>query len=696
MSSRAIQALRGRAGALPEIPPTVSEDGDESSEEENDEVTVSKRKPAFAFMLEDEDEDDEEESSDDESLPRSGKSGDAGAGPDEGEDDGPEKEKEAKKKLPAGAKREEAEKAEEEVEEEEDLDALLDEFREKDDNINSEDDADDQPDHACGGNNQRPSCPFDILLDNLDARDLDYEYSMRTSLLNDATGGEAPSSSAKRTRKAPLFGAARDGWIRPPRLVGGGLGMTTYDRDPRLLPWPYNTDVTTTSLSLSQWCTFVHSDSYQRDCNDYATVIRQSGDLNALVLFVAHHPYVTTALLQLSTVLFQTNHSAEGRAMLHRCLWIYESAALVSFVSNLQQQQQYGNDKKKGGGGVFLMDHEQPENQPFFDALVRLVQASHMAGLSRTSLATARLLLSLDPLRDPTNMLLILDKHALTVSRGSSKSVAEEVKLLQWLVDLVDGSEGVAAASSALAICYRDESSGQTYRCSLRELPNWSYSYALALFWLHQHLQQQEEESTDGSNGTGADDIKGKADAAIQAAMSRYPLVVDLLLQHLEADTTGRSFRRDWVSVLDFARDRGRLLAREWHSQKKNDTVVLSATMQACDLVIQIFVQQNSSLWGQDDVQQWMYDNLKDLSQSCLLHRRSWRRRSTTTTVESQPRPHAVRWRGSRRLRQQNPDFASGSGAAGSRPRGARHGHEPQSPSPRSAAAAWATTTTTR
>ena len=155
--------------------------------------------------------------------------------------------------------------------------------------------------------------------------------------------------------------------------------MTTYDRDPRMLPWPYRTANTGNStcttgccVPLSQWCTFVHSDSYRRDCEDFTRVVRQSGDLNALVLFVAHHPYVTTAILQLTTVLYQTNHTQQGLELLQRSLWIYESSSLVSFVQNLQQLQ---NQKR-----TYWMDYDQPENQPFFDSLFRLIHVSCIAG----------------------------------------------------------------------------------------------------------------------------------------------------------------------------------------------------------------------------------------------------------------------------------------------------------------------------
>lgn len=220
-------------------------------------------------------------------------------------------------------------------------------------------------------------------------------------------------------------------------------------------------------------------------------------------------------------------------------------------------------------------------------------------------MAASRLLLSLDPLRDPKGILLILDKHALTTSRGGS--VADEVKLLQWLIHLVE--------NRTVVLCYRDDDNGQTYRCGLLELPNWSYSYALALFLLHQASELTAIELTEMD--ATSETIQQKANAAIQNAMCRYPLVVELLLKQLEADTTGRSFRRDWVAVLDFCRDHARKLTRHWHgSQSSNDeTVALSATMQACDVIIQIFVQQNATLWGQDDVQQWVYDNLKELQQ---------------------------------------------------------------------------------
>ena len=379
MSSRAVRALRGELG-IPMIPHAVSEDSEGNSSEEDD--PVARRPTAFALMHSDDDSDDEssseQESANGEKVAESGSERSDGATEDH------QRGKDALRKV-EGQDPELDKKPRAIAVGEEDLDALLDEFREKYD-IQPELGSDHGGDSATLESSAHHACPFDTILSNLNSRDLDYEYSMRTSLLNNLDDGGAnetasTANASRRTQmrsKAPLFGPTRDGWTRPPRLVGGGMGMATYDRDPRVLPWPYRTISST--VPLSQWCTFVHSDSHRRDCDDYVHVIRQSADINALVMFVAHHPYVTTALLQLTTVLYQTNHMQQGMQLLQRTLWIYESSALVSFVQNLQQPQQHKR--------TFLMDCEQPENAPFFDSLFRLVHVSSIAGCVITSLIT--------------------------------------------------------------------------------------------------------------------------------------------------------------------------------------------------------------------------------------------------------------------------------------------------------------------
>lgn len=201
----------------------------------------------------------------------------------------------------------------------------------------------------------------------------------------------------------------------------------------------------------------------------------------------------------------------------------------------------------------------------------------------------------MDPLRDPMNVLLALDHHSLATASGSTAT--EQLSILRWMIDFVD--------SGMVDIWYRDEAS---YRCSLQSLPNWAYSYSLALFQIHKLLETYALDA----EGLGPSLVKARADEAIQQALTRFPSVVGLLLSSLEVDTTGRSFQRDWVSVLDATSDRARQLVRQWHAECE-DTVVLAATLQSCDLIVKIFVQQNAKLWSDTETLQWLYDNLKDV-----------------------------------------------------------------------------------
>ena len=194
------------------------------------------------------------------------------------------------------------------------------------------------------------------------------------------------------------------------------------------------------------------------------------------------------------------------------------------------------------------------------------------------------------------NVLLALDYHTILVSRRYG--YRDQINLLNWLIRLVD--------HKTIPIWHQDKniaSNPKSYCGNLLDLPNWSYSYALALFDLQKAMQCVETEM-DGST-----EVKMKADMAIQKAMSQYPSIIGYLLHNLKIDTTGRSFQRDWKTVLDHATAKARELIRHWYSVT-TDTIVLSATVKACDLISKIFVEQNAILYGDDDVLQWLYDNL--------------------------------------------------------------------------------------
>lgn len=311
--------------------------GDDESDEDDDEEDLPGRasKPGFAFVMDD---DDEEESSSSDS---------------EEEADAPKK---VTVEATSAATSASAPTLPDKVEEKaEDLDALLEEFKQQDE----------VTEFGPDGLDDKRSSYYDIITSNIELRGLDIDFVQRTSLL----GSNEDSAPARNRRgRQIVFGPPRDNWPRPPHYVGGGMGMVTYETVEKApaIPWPYSEMKAGDERcpEAHRWFLFTYSDSYERDREDFDR-IRASGDPNALALYIAHHPFVVEALLQLSTVLYQTNQSNEGLSLLKRALYTYECASLNSF---LQIENRLG-----------FMDNEQPTNQLFFEALFRLVRVSHLA-----------------------------------------------------------------------------------------------------------------------------------------------------------------------------------------------------------------------------------------------------------------------------------------------------------------------------
>lgn len=191
----------------------------------------------------------------------------------------------------------------------------------------------------------------------------------------------------------------------------------------------------------------------------------------------------------------------------------------------------------------------------------------------------------------------MLDRQALAVAYQAIE-VSEQRASLQWLVDLVE--------SKVIRLYYQDSSLPDKTEGGLLDLCNWAYSYPLALFSL---AQLERLDGNDDSFRTYSE----KADHFLDEAMLRFPSVIPLLLQNLEVDTTGRSFQRDWVKVLDFAESRSRSLKKQWQASCE-DVVNLSATLQTMERVSKIFVLNPSKQWVDEDTLQWFFDHLQALS----------------------------------------------------------------------------------
>mmetsp|Transcript_2931 Transcript_2931/g.6910 ORF Transcript_2931/g.6910 Transcript_2931/m.6910 type:complete len:643 (-) Transcript_2931:1589-3517(-) len=528
MSYRAIQRLRE------EREPTVRDD--EGSDSEDDDDVPPARASGFAatFM------DDSSSSSGDES--------------EDEEDDAPVKHDADEHSITKEGSGDQKAAVAPSEEKEEDLDELLNEFKLQDDEA---------PKKVESSSTSTPW--FDIITSSIDLRDLDFDFVMRTSLLGSGDSGPSSRSGNRRGKQSNLFGPPKDGWPRAPRYVGGGIGMVTYESNPRQLPWPYS-DLKTGDERCApdnNCFSFQYSDSYQRDCRDYERV-QMSGDVNMLALFCAHHPFSIDALLQLSTVLYQTSQSQEGRTLIQRILWVYECSFLNSFI------------KKTFG----FMDHDIHENQAFFETLFRMVRISHVAGLPRAALAYSKLLLSLDPLRDPKNMLLVLD-HFVTLANTKEDD--------EWLVDFID--------SETISIFERRPDGSTEYECHLDCLPNLAYSYALALYRTFQREKTSESEE--------------KAKDAMKRALVNFPSVFERILSKNDIDVSSTTFQKG----LQYTKDRSILVLNAISSRVEDNKEIQSRITQAYDLTVRIFVDANFKLWSLSNIHAFMLNCIEELGE---------------------------------------------------------------------------------
>jgi hypothetical protein len=144
---------------------------------------------------------------------------------------------------------------------------------------------------------------------------------------------------------------------------------------------------------------------------------------------------------------------------------------------------------------------------------------------------------------------LALDHFALLSNTHSNDT---------WLVEFVESAKvslinagaptrhlflsHIVFCKCQVSVFFQDDNSSDGYQCGLLDLPNWAYSYALAVYRINENQPSPDSEA--------------KANNAIKTALSRFPSIVEHLLAKNEVDLTGRSFQTDWPSVLGYVSDR--------------------------------------------------------------------------------------------------------------------------------------------
>lgn len=131
-------------------------------------------------------------------------------------------------------------------------------------------------------------------------------------------------------------------------------------------------------------------------------------------------------------------------------------------------------------------------------------------------------------------------------------------------------------------------------------MPNWSYSYALALYKLSFMLSDDDDE----------EEMKMRASESLKVAVRCFPLIPKLLLEKNNINVRGRSFQTDWPSVLS--------PLSELHDELSTQEGIVAgyfareiATTK--EKITTIFVERSHNLWKGDDVVKWLFDCCQEI-----------------------------------------------------------------------------------
>ncbi len=510
MSARHLQALRG-----PSLEPPAHTPSDEEEEEEEEEEARGQTGGGFGLLLASSDEEDEDE--DDE---------------DWAQDQGEEEEQQEPAPAPAPAKQvtPQPKKAPpppppaKQVDEEDD-DVWLEIQRQQEGGG-----LDTTATPAVGTSSKKraakpPVVPLALAFDTR-CLNLEHELKFRFGAEGVMPGGAEGGGGGGNRRRGGAIGGARGGagggvltqlynrrcffgppkedWPRPPTYVGGGLRMVRVEapadcRDPE--------------EAARDWYAFEWSPSFQALQQDYERVVATC-DPNALAIWLAHNPHYVDGLLTLALVLAAHGQMDRAHDHIRRCLFTFEAAGyLESFRSSFL-------GSTTGGGPRAVdcrMDVRRPENRPFFMAMFRHVQMLGGRGLYQTAFEVAKFLLALDPLGDPTGILLCLDFYAISAGKKEQLLAMMEAGFpigTGWTEGEEEEDEEEEASDDEDDLGTRRRTASPP-SLTVRALPNMCYSCALAMFL--------------GSRNNAT--LRIQARDALRDALLRFPVVLTPLVE---------------------------------------------------------------------------------------------------------------------------------------------------------------------
>jgi len=398
--------------------------------------------------------------------------------------------------------------------------------------------------------------------------------------------GVSKSNILSSTRKYLFCNQPKDSWVKPPSFISGGIGMVKVSSMVHNVSVNHKNNFNDNKGTGGGSCLKEHhhrhgsiqpdKSSYDMDAflysfewsgeylflNKQYRYIQNSGDVNLLVMFLAHFPYHTAGLHELAMIYAKMGRIDRAFDLVRRGIYVYECSFLTSFKPIVTTNCR--------------MDPKIDANRMFFTLLYRYMQMCGMQGCLGVAADVCRYLLSLHPTDDVHFLLLVLDYY-LTAA-GKHDVLLSYCNLHTDQLNSLPSSDYRTFSFHSLYIFHRWNHSGvdkddhidDDYHIdhngtsnapdpkhphrSIEHLPNWWFSLALSRF-LHEISESNKARSSSSSSSSSSGTAIKASDFLLKAALFQWPFMLQTLITKagIDLSTLASSVAKPWRDVFSHA-----------------------------------------------------------------------------------------------------------------------------------------------
>ena len=395
-----------------------------------------------------------------------------------------------------------------------------------------------------------------------------HSNSSQSQLRHRRRGNHSNNSGIKsRFSKANIFVDIDQRWPSPPlKTTGEGIWMILSDQ---------------TSQTVDMSCTYFSFETgmqYIAKQHEYEA-LRATHDPNHIQNFLRENPCHIDALVQMSAVYSMTQNHDSAALLMRQALYIFECGFHPKFLQNLEN-------------GSARMDLDIGTNKSFGNCVFAHALMAGRRGSRRAAYEMLKLLLILDPIRDPLNVLLCIDYYALS---------SREYESFLNLTYISPRKFGIPSVANNHDNNNNNNNNGRRNFTPLTTLPNIFFAQALAMYYLGRGKKESNNNNNNNNNEDGdqTDNNKytyARAKNTLASALLRFPGMFLRLLEAIDS----KLLKND-----DLKYENDALLSSNLWKEEKGHPLI--------EKLIDIAVKKNAvELWKSDEVQMFLTESAEE------------------------------------------------------------------------------------